>query len=105
MADLEDVYETTDGYKYSPASFLLCKINDGDFLEHMCDDPDKDRDRSSIYGGRSIFVSEKKKVVLEKGEYLLRVKVDWVPMKKEETEKRKYVLSAYASSSIQLERF
>lgn len=44
MADIEDVYDTTDGYEYSPASFLICRIHDGDLLEHCANDPDKDVD-------------------------------------------------------------
>mmetsp|Transcript_34889 Transcript_34889/g.31412 ORF Transcript_34889/g.31412 Transcript_34889/m.31412 type:complete len:147 (-) Transcript_34889:422-862(-) len=72
-----EVVDAGDGYKYCPASFLLCRLHDGDLLENVLDDPDGQVDKKTLFGERSIYLCQDRKVKLKKGEYLLRVKVKW----------------------------
>jgi len=56
---------TEDGYQYSPASFLLCKMHDNDILENVLKDPDSEMDNNSYFGERSIYINKDMKVKLE----------------------------------------
>ena len=82
--------EPSDGYKYSECFMTLCKKLEGGRLEKV-----NEPHNNQYWGGRSVHLHKDMMIELEKGDYLLKVVVNWY-----DDEPHECVISGYASNEI-----
>ena len=85
-------------FQYSPAELIIAKMEEGGIYSPVISNP-TDLDESSFTGARTTYPSILKKLKLEKGEYILRMKVRW-----NDGHKNNFTLSTYADKEIELTR-